>query len=158
MTKEQKQDYTLRITQANETGLVVIIYEILLEYLQEAQNAIVEQDKSALEDAIRKSRNCINELMQSVNIQYELGVNLNKLYFYCLRELATCARKQDTEALEHVKTVIEPLHEAYAQIAPENKKGPIMNNSQTVYAGLTYGRGSLMENMADQGSNRGMFV
>ena len=33
-----------------------------------------------------------------------------------------------------------------------------MNNSQTVYAGLTYGRNQLTENMADQGTNRGMLI
>ena len=33
-----------------------------------------------------------------------------------------------------------------------------MNNSQTVYAGLTYGKNVLTENMADQGANRGMFA
>ena len=40
----------------------------------------------------------------------------------------------------------------------QNSSGPVMNNSQTVYAGLTYGRNQLTENMADQGSNRGMLV
>ena len=36
MTKELKQQYTLKITQANKTQLVVILYEMLLIYLEEA--------------------------------------------------------------------------------------------------------------------------
>ena len=34
MTKECKQQFTLRITQANATQLVVILYEMTLQYLQ----------------------------------------------------------------------------------------------------------------------------
>lgn len=34
----------------------------------------------------------------------------------------------------------------------------VMENVQTVYAGLTYGRNNLNENLADQGINRGFRV
>ncbi len=40
MTKELKQQYTLKITQANKTQLVVILYEMLLIYLEEAVSEI----------------------------------------------------------------------------------------------------------------------
>ena len=39
MTKEMKQVFTRRITQANRTQLVVIVYEMLLVYLDEAASA-----------------------------------------------------------------------------------------------------------------------
>ena len=39
MTKELKQQFTLKISQANKTGLVVILYEMLLIYLEEATQA-----------------------------------------------------------------------------------------------------------------------
>ena len=34
MTKEMKQNYTLRISQANKSELVVIVYEMLLTYIE----------------------------------------------------------------------------------------------------------------------------
>ena len=37
MTKECKQQFTLRITQANKTELIVILYEMLLAYTQDAK-------------------------------------------------------------------------------------------------------------------------
>ena len=33
MTKERIQQFTLRVTQANSTDLVVILYEMLLDYI-----------------------------------------------------------------------------------------------------------------------------
>ena len=37
MTKEMKQNYTLRISQANKSELVVIVYEMLLTYIEDAK-------------------------------------------------------------------------------------------------------------------------
>ena len=155
MTKECKQQFTLRITQANPTQLVVILYEMLLCYLEEGESA---QNKNELREAMRKARGCVNELMQSLHLEYEPAPSLMQLYLYCIRRLAVCEGKGDAKVLEDVKKVIQPLHDAYAQIEKLNDRGPVMNNSQAVYAGLTYGKNTLTENMADQGTNRGMLV
>ena len=53
MTKECKQQFTLRITQANATQLVVILYEMTLQYLADAEQAA--EDAQFLE-AVRRTR------------------------------------------------------------------------------------------------------
>ena len=155
MTKERIQQFTLRVTQANSTDLVVILYEMLLDYIDEA--AAAQGDGVALAEAVRKSRNVLNELLESLDMRYEPAADLRKLYFYCLRKLVH-AQSGKEGAVDDICQVIIPLRVAYAQIADSNKGGPVMGNSQTVYAGLTYGRNDLTENMADQGANRGMRV
>jgi flagellar protein FliS len=157
MTRECKQQFTLRITQANSTELIVILYEMLLCYLDEAEEALRAEDDAALGEAVRKGRGCLNELMQSLHMEYELAGNLMQLYLYCTKKLVHVQAHQEGAA-EEIRKVIEPLRDAYAQIAGQNPGGPVMGNSQTVYAGLTYGRNTLTENMADQGTNRGMRV
>lgn len=155
MTKECKQQFTLRITQANPTEMIVILYEMLLCYLDDAQAAQQAGDEAALAEAVRKSRGCLNELEQSLHMEYEPAGSLLKLYLYCAKKLVH-AQAHKEGALEEIRNIIKPLHDAYEQIAPLNKKGAVMGNSQTVYAGLTYGRNTLTENMTDQGANRGM--
>ena len=39
MTKERKQVYTRRITEANRTQLITIVYELAMEYMDEAIEA-----------------------------------------------------------------------------------------------------------------------
>ena len=158
MTKEMKQQFTLRITQANSTELVVILYEMLLCYLEEGRDALCKEDITGFKEAAGKSRGCLNELLQSLDVQYEPAPALQQLYLFCIRRLAQGEAKQSAELFSEIERVIRPLHDAYDQIAGQNKSGPVMNNSQTVYAGLTYGRNTLTENMADQGTNRGMLV
>ena len=48
MTKEMKQNYTLRISQANKSELVVIVYEMLLTYIEDAKAAHANGDTEAL--------------------------------------------------------------------------------------------------------------
>ncbi len=157
MTKECKQQFTLRIAQANSTELVVILYEMMMEYLDDAEEALRAGDEDALVQSIRKSRGCLNELEHSLHMEYEISRSLMQLYFFCAKRLVH-AQAHKEEAFEEIRRVIWPLHDAYKQLAGQNPDGPVMGNSQTVYAGLTYGRNTLTENMADQGANRGMRV
>ena len=167
MKKEDRQQFTLRITQANSTELIVILYEMLLCYLTDAQQALQEkeipegsapEDKDSFREAVRKARGCLNELMTSLNLKYEPAPELMRLYLFCIRRLALGEARRDSRFLEEIRRVIEPLAGAYREIAGQNSAGPVMNNSQTVYAGLTYGRNTLTENMADQGTNRGILA
>lgn len=155
MTKECKQQFTLRITQANPTQLVVILYEMILQYLADGEQST---DNAELLEAVHRARGCINELLNSLHREYSPAPELSRLYLYCVRRLAVCEVKGDRTILGDVRKVIEPLCNAYRQIQDQNSSGPVMNNSQTVYAGLTYGRNQLTENMTDQGTNRGMLV
>ncbi len=156
MTKECKQQFTLRITRANPTQMIVILYEMLLCYLEEAEQGMEAGDLGAAKEGIRKTRGCLNELLQSLNLEYEPASNLLQLYLFCIRRLAHAEAKMEPEPLGEIARIIRPLHDAYRQIADCNDKGPVMKNSQEIYAGLTYGRNTLTENMADQGANRGM--
>lgn len=152
MTKECKQQFTLRITQANSTQLIVILYEMTLQYLADGEQAA---DDAGLAEAVHRARGCIKELLNSLHREYSPAGELSRLYLFCLRRLAVCEVRRDRTILEEIRKVIAPLCDAYRQIQDQDTSGPVMNNSQTVYAGLTYGRNQLTENMADQGTNRG---
>lgn len=158
MTKELKQEFTLRITQANKTQLITILYEMVLLYLEEANAAIDADDKTACKAAIRKIRGCMDELIASLHLEYELAQNLLQLYLYINKELTQANLHFQKENLEHVEFIIEKLQKAYKQIEGQDTSGPVMGNTQTVYAGLTYGRNDLTENITDPSANRGFCV
>lgn len=158
MTRELKQEFTLRITQANKTQLITILYEMALLYVEEAEEALNAEDKAAFKSAIRKIRGCMNELTSSLHLEYELAQNLLQLYLYVNRELVKASSHFEKENLEHVRMVLRELHKSYQEIESQDTSGPVMGNTQTVYAGLTYGRNTLTENITDPGMNRGFCV
>lgn len=155
MTRELKQQYTLRISQANKTQMVVILYEMLLIYVEEARMAHEQNDRAAFKEGIRKARGCVKELMESLHFEHEPARNLLQLYLYVSQELTRADIHNRTEELDHIKQVIEKLCGAYEEVSRQDTSGPVMANTQTVYAGLTYGKNTLKENLADQGSSRG---
>jgi len=158
MTKELKREFTLRIAQANKTQLITILYEMALLYLEEAKTALDAGDRTACRTAIRKIRGCMDELTASLHLEYELARNLLQLYQYINKELIQANLHFQKENLEHVEFIVEKLHKAYEQIEGQDVSGPVMGNAQTVYAGLTYGRNDLTENIADPAANRGFCV
>lgn len=155
MTKELKQQFTLKITQANKSQLVVILYEMLLTYIEEAKESHENGDRNGFREGIRKSRGCLNELMASLHFEYEPAMNLLQLYLYANRELARADIRNSVEELEHVEKIMKKLHDAYEEISRQDVSDSVMSNAQTVYAGLTYGKNTLTESLADQGSERG---
>ncbi len=158
MTKELKQEYTLKITQANKTQLITILYEMILIYAEEGRAAHAKEDRLGFREAIRKARGCVNELLTSLNFEQSLAMNFLQLYLYVNRELARAEVRNITEPFDHIEKVIEGLHKAYEKLGEMDTSGPVMENVQTVYAGLTYGKNNLNENLADQGFDRGFRV
>ncbi len=158
MTSEIKQQFTFRISQANPTEMVVILYDMTLQYLADASELAEKGDFGAYQQNVRGAGKCISELTHSLHLEYEPALSLRKLYMYCIRRLAQAQIRRHAELLREVEGIITPLRDAYRQIAPQNTAGPVMRNTQTVYAGLTYGKNTLTENMADQSANRGMLV
>lgn len=158
MTDQLKQEYTLKITQANKTQLITILYEMFMIYIEEAKEAHEKKQRAEFREGIRKARGCINELMASLNFDYELAVNFLELYVYINRELARAEVRNVKEPLENAEKIIDKLHQSYENLQKVDVSGPVMENVQTVYAGLTYGKNNLNENLADQGSDRGFRV
>ena len=155
MTDELKQEFTLRITQANSTELVVILYEMLEIYLSEGELAHKEGKRPEFREAIRKSRAVINELLNSLNLNYTPAPELMQLYLFCIKRLAVCEVKNEAECFDEIRRIIVPLKDAYGHISSENKGGPVMGNSEAVYSGLTYGKNQRTVETASTPYNRG---
>lgn len=158
MTKELKQEFTLKISQANKTQLVVILYEMMLAYMEEAKQAHDAQNQEAFRQGIKRAKGCLHELMASLHFQYAISGNLMQLYSYADRQLTRADIKNSTEEIVHIETIMSKLHAAYEEVSRQDASDPVMANTQTIYAGLTYGRNSLTENLADQGGSRGFRI
>ncbi|MCR4904388.1 MAG: flagellar export chaperone FliS [Butyrivibrio sp.] len=157
MTIDKKKDYTLRISGANSTQLITILYEMELDYIKDAQNALQKADYVALAKEISNAQNVIDELIQSLDLNYELARNLIGLYLFEKKELLRAAGHLNINCLEQVEGVFKRLHEAYVELEKQDNRKSLMVNTQEVYAGLTYGKNSLVESMTFN-KNRGYTV
>ena len=73
MEKERLQEYAARVTQANRSELVVIIYEATLASIEEGKNYLKQGEIEAARHEIERARSMITELMGSLDLQYEIS-------------------------------------------------------------------------------------
>lgn len=158
MTKEKIQDYTFRVTNANKTQMIVILYDIGITYLQDGVAAIEKGDFRDCRTEIGRVRNTLRELMNSVDTSIEIGHNLLKLYIFCSEELTKAYLDYDKGALYHVMSVFMKLREAYEKISHEDTTGPVMEHAETVYSGFTYDRKMMSKTVSNGSSNRGILA
>ena len=157
MTKEQKQEFTRRIAQANKTELVIILYDIFLTYAQDALDAANQVDIGNYHTYIKRAKDTIAELMQSINPESSIAGNYRSLYGFMLRQLTRADSSKETELIRQIQTMVLSMKDAYKKVCEKDQSAPVMDNAQTVYAGLTYGRGELNENL-EANANRGFLA
>lgn len=150
MNKDQIKEYTARVAQANRTELVVIIYELILDSIQEGEMCYNNGDVEAGAEQIGKAQAYLQELKGSLDRQYELSGQLLRLYRYVNEQLITTKLRQKPVNLDAASNVIRGLMSSFAEVAKQDTSGPVMQNAQQVYAGLTYGKGALDEVLMSQ--------
>ncbi len=158
MTTENKQIFTRRIANANRTQLVVISYEILLVYLEDAKREYEEDNRQEFERSIGLARECIGQLRASLNFEYEPSKSLFSIYCFADRELAKDIFARKTDNLAALISIFTKLHDAFDAISAEDTSEPLMENTQDVYAGFTYGRNDLNESLANYDAARGYMI
>jgi len=152
-----KQEFTRRISMANSTELIVILYDMVLSYSDDAEEALKGGQDHDFYVSISRMRNCINELMCSLHMEYEPAQALLSLYRYCMRKLSSAGVRRSIEPINEIRKIINPLRESYSGLVELNTSGPVMGNSESVFAGLTYGKNDINENLVNN-INRGMLV
>lgn len=155
MTSEKKQEFTLRISNANKTQMITILYEILMCYADDAIDMLGEGKREDALTCIDKAQSCLDELIRSVDRRLELGKNLHRIYLFSKKELTVAGATGSMNKIWRVKQNIKTLHEAYKELEQYDTTGPMMDNCQSVYAGLTYGKSALNESIAASSYNRG---
>lgn len=158
MTREQKQEYTLRISQANSTQLIIILYEITLTYLKDANDRYEQGYKEEFGKQILSARKCIDEMMNNLNYEYEIARNLKQIYLAMKKDIRTAYLEESPERIIPVYKNLESLLSAYKKIGSQDTSAPIMEHTQTVIAGLTYGKNSISEDLSGENSSRGFCV
>ena len=157
MTKERIQEYTLKITNASPTGIIVIMYDLAIEYIKEAEECFKAGDHESAKTQCTNAGRVLGDLISSLDFTYAISFYLFRIYEFISKEVSMAVIKNDGKALGECTRLMSSLKESFEKLAVQDKSGPVMENAQTVYAGLTYGKGTLNESTSAT-SNRGYTV
>lgn len=137
------------VVEATDAQLICITYELFLEAIHKA---LGKNDKGRAE-SINHAKDVLGVLTENLNFEVPLSHNLFNLYVYIQNILINHYKEDDQ--LKEAYELIEIIYKGYTQVAKESEEVvSTINNAQTVYAGMTYGKGYLNEVMIEQ-PNRG---
>ena len=156
MEKSKLQEFAARVTQANRSELVVVIYEAVLASIAEGKRCLAEEQIEEARLEISRARSLITELMGSLDMQYGISHYLRQLYIFAYHELCHGIAMRQPELFDHASNIFEKLLPSFQEVAKQDDSEAVMQNVQTIYAGLTYGRGTLNETIGvEVDTNRG---
>ena len=104
------------------------------------------------------AKKSIEEMIHNLHFEYELATVLHQIYLSMKKSLRDGILDNNKELLTGVQNNLQKLRDAYDSIVTADESAPVMSHTQSVAAGLTYGRNSLNENLTDAGSDRGFRV
>lgn len=166
MKSESIKAYSYRISQASPVELVIIMYDMAIEYLNDAIAALEENEsKTAVQRQelfrrnLKYAKRVIDQMEADLDMQYEVSEELLKLYRIMDRYLIKASAEKNIQLVEAVISMLSKLRKSFYEISMKDTSEPVMKNTQQVYAGLTYSNaGSSNEYSQDTVNNRGFMV
>ena len=138
MEQDTIKNFTARISQANRSELIVILYDIAIQDIREAM-------ETSCMRTIEHASKCVNELIVSLDYSYEISFELLRLYRYVNERLLRAKSSKESDLLVDALEVMQELRVSFVEVAKQDTSDPVMRNTEQVYAGLTYSRGVLNE-------------
>lgn len=159
MKKEAIRTFANRVTQASKSELIIILYEMLLTEIKEAKEAYEEGDLSSFDKELKKAQKYVSELMSALDYHYKISYDLLSLYLYVNKRIITAIMKRNPISLDSAESVMNKLLIGFEGVSKADTSGPMMRNTQQLYAGLTYGKGTLNETYINpDNKNRGFIA
>ncbi len=142
MTDGEIKEFSLRISQSNRTEIVVISYEIILNYIESAKKCYKEGKLDDVVKNLKKAKQFVNDLSSNLDFKYGISGELMSLYRFTNTTLLNNIIKRNVDGLEIVEKIMTKLRESFIEVAKIDNRGTAIKGGGQVYAGLTYGNNS----------------
>ncbi len=154
MNNSCKEEYAARIANATPLQLVIINYEIIFDYIKDAKENI--ENAKPFNFALNQARMFLSELRNSLDMSYDISKSLAALYNYVDQQISYYSVNKKEEHINECEKVLSELLDGWKAIEnKEEDKTPIMQNTQQLYAGLTYGKGGRLNEYVEPDTRRG---
>lgn len=155
MESNEKVNWSARIVNATPAQLVLVIYELIFESIDEAIEHLKNKELSDFEKSLDRTRKLIMELTHDLKMQSAIEYDFLSLYLFTNKLLIQGYCRRDEQKLLEAKKILTTLYKGLCEAEKKvPKEESVMKNAQQVYAGFTYGKGTLNETISID-SNRG---
>lgn len=105
------------INTMTQSELLLLLYDELVKRLTQAELALDKKDYPVFEASVQRGIDIIDYLSRTLDRQYEISHNLDRLYEYFTYELVRVKIGRRMDLLTDVKSKTSELREAFRQAA-----------------------------------------
>jgi len=102
---------------ANPVDLIIMLYDALKKNIVLGKRGIIKKDIPGAHKHLIKAQEIITELINSLDMNYQISEELLDLYEFALKSLADANMHKDVEPLDPVIEMIESIREAWKEIS-----------------------------------------
>ncbi|SNS48071.1 flagellar protein FliS [Anaerovirgula multivorans] len=141
----EKEYLANRIANANPAELVAILYEGLIDTLEDSLDYLRINAYKKLNNSTQKAREILAELLSTLQEDSEVADNLRSVYLYLNQLITEAENKKDIEKLQLAIKVITPIYEGWRELGEREGSQAAVQSSEgpKIVAGMTYGKGQL---------------
>ncbi|WP_342470150.1 flagellar export chaperone FliS [Ureibacillus sp. FSL K6-3587] len=118
------------INTASPGELTLMLYNGCIKFLNVAKKAIEEKHMEEKNVNLQKAQNIINELMVTLNMDYEISKQILPLYEYMNRRLVEANIKNDPEIVEEVIGLATEFRDTWKEVIKLNRQQHYQNVQQ----------------------------
>ena len=147
MTQEQKQEFTRRISQENHSGLILVLCDIFHTYGMDAMAAYEAENMTTYLQSIGQARRTMQELIDCFSGEDALGKDVITIFRFIYGKLVRSEIRRQPDEMDRCIHIVDHLRVGFVHLHEIDTEGAVMRNVHQVYAGLTYGKGTLNESI-----------
>jgi len=123
MINSRPQDAYRRqdVLTAGPVDLIVMLYDGLKKSIVLGKRGIMKNDVPGAHKNLMKAQMIITELINSLDMNYEISNELLELYEFALRSLADANMHKDTGPLDPVIEMVDSIRDAWKEISTTNR-------------------------------------
>ncbi|EPZ39927.1 flagellar protein FliS [Anoxybacillus ayderensis] len=117
------QSYQTNAVQTASPGeLTLMLYNGCLKFIAQAKKAIEEKNIEARNTNLLKAQKIIQELMVTLNMEYEVAKSMMTMYDYMYRRLVEANIKSDIVILEEIEGYVKEFRDTWKQVIQLNRQ------------------------------------
>jgi len=128
---------------ANPSQLVEILYEGLIDSLQNARLFLANNETGDFDFEIEKSREILSLLIATIKGNSDIAINSRSLYVFINQLITEAVNTKEVKKIDDAIKVATPLYEAWKELSNRSINEEQGSKKVSVIAGMTYGKNSI---------------
>lgn len=110
------------VNTASPGELTLMLYDGCLKFISIAKNAIRENNIAEKNSNLKKAQNIIQELMVTLNMEYEISKQIMPLYDFVRRKLIEANVKNEIKALEEAEEIVTEFRNTWKEVIKTSRR------------------------------------